>query len=248
MVEPTHFVYIYKEPTDPRFGWELLYSIRSIYKNFKEPFDITIIGDIPKWINQEICICINENYLKLPNKQHRITSKIILASTLYEEFVIMHDDIYITRPITIEDIKDDRYINIFSKTQILNYDVKMIDTFMEQLYYTLQILQKLGKECIYNYATHTPTHVTRNNINELCERVKFSSFEPILFDVLYNGYFIKNHKLITRDYKTGFYKSTTSELTMESKFFNHDENGFLNNPRIISMLSDIFKEKTKAEK
>ncbi len=245
----THFVYPYIIPDDPKLGWELLYSIRSIHKHFKGDFDITIIGQIPDWINTTQCLCIKYENEHIPNKQVRVTDKVYLASLLYEEFVSMNDDFYIMQDITLDDIKDKRYYKRYSDDFLKEYNPENNNGYKNTVVRTLEECAKLNTDHNYNYATHTPTFYTRANLLKLKQSVNvFDLKHGFILNVLYNNIFLTDHYINTPDHKYGVYNNKHVEFTNRYKFFNHDNNGFLYNIEILSYLGSNFNIKTKTEK
>ncbi len=75
---------------------ELKYSLRSIEKYLKPPFEVVIVGDIlPDWIN-------NVTQIHLPDvkgrKQLSIRRKILAALEYAEEILFLNDDVFLLQP------------------------------------------------------------------------------------------------------------------------------------------------------
>lgn len=76
---------------------ELLFSLRSL-KNL--PHDrVFIVGYLPRWVRNVVHIpCEDPHKLKALNALHKITTA-CKDSRISEEFVLMNDDFFITKPI-----------------------------------------------------------------------------------------------------------------------------------------------------
>lgn len=75
---------------------ELKYSLRSIEKYLKKPYEVIIVGNvIPDWIN-------NVTQIELPDvrgrKQWSIRRKILAALEYTKEMLFMNDDVYLLQP------------------------------------------------------------------------------------------------------------------------------------------------------
>ncbi len=75
---------------------ELKYSLRSIEKFFKPPYEVVVVGDhIPDWLTGVIQITVPD----IPGrKQLTIKKKIIAALRFWPEIFFMNDDIFLLRP------------------------------------------------------------------------------------------------------------------------------------------------------
>jgi hypothetical protein len=156
--EISHFVYCYLTPQKGRNRayhnyYDLMYSIRSIYKFYKDPFDITIIGDLPDYINDLSNIKFipfddtrTNNY---NNTQINLLHKQLIASDLYNEFIDINDDIIF--------IKD-----TYKKDLEYRYNIGKMRSFKDED--VLSNYAKVLKNCtillhkdIINYSAHCPT-------------------------------------------------------------------------------------------
>lgn len=76
---------------------ELLFSLRSIEKYLKKPYEVLIIGEVlPEWI-------VNVTHINLPDvrgkKQLSIRRKILAGLQYVDEFLFMNDDVYFLKPV-----------------------------------------------------------------------------------------------------------------------------------------------------
>ena len=237
-----HFVYPYKMVEDP-FGWELKYSIRSIYKNFKGKFHITVIGDIPDWIDQSKIRCIELNNINInAQRQTKINQKIMKATELYDDFILMNDDQYIMRTITPQElIKPRRWYN-----DVNTKDVKTI--FKIQVANTIHQLELNGNNWRQNMVSHCPFYYESDKLKELNKKICLTPMGKVsvVLEVAYFNYF-KIPALDAKTYRIGCYgeKFTSPDGCY---IFNHNEKGYLKNKQILSILQFAFLAKSPAEK
>ncbi len=251
----THFVYPYKIPSDPRFGWELVYSLRSLYQYYDDPFDITIIGEIPKWINTREVRCIqleNSDPELFPRVQSRTNEKILVAADIYPDMVIMHDDYYLIDVCTQEDFKTIRYLSDDMFYDWSPEEDKRLNQFQKRLRYTSKRLQELNKPFIRNFATHSPFYYQSDKLKELQKvfpLVKEYSQEAPVLEVAYYNYFSDEINVVPLgDFRVGYWydKGPTTD-PQKAKILNHDEAGFIKYPEIMHLLLNVFPRKCPAE-
>jgi hypothetical protein len=165
--EVAHFVYPYIIPGHPAFGWELLYSIRSIYKNFRGPFDITVIGEIPDWIDSMEVRCImydNSDPKRFPRVQTRTNQKYMLAADMYDSIIVIHDDQYLIQECDLDDFKNIRY---FEPNLNYNGSEKGLTRHQQQIRWTYFKLKDLDKRYRYNFCNHAPFYFRVINLKRL---------------------------------------------------------------------------------
>lgn len=246
MTETTHFVYPYIIPKDPVFGWELLYSIRSIYQNFKDPFDITIIGEIPSWVNTaEIkSIQLDNNYF--PRVQSRTNQKFLVAAEMYPDIVVMHDDYYIMNSCGRTDLTQIRHL-----PQLLNYNLMGdigLTRFQREIRHTYFELKKLNKPYTRNFCTHTPFYYQSDKLFELNKKFDLvtSGAHTIILENAYYNYF-GVPSIDVSNFRIGYWGVSNKNIDPDAIILNHDEKGFIQNPWIITILTAKFSNKCRGE-
>jgi hypothetical protein len=246
----THFVYPYIIPKNPAFGWELMYSIRSIYQNFKGDFDITVIGEIPEWLKTNEVNSIlfdNNDPKKLPRVQSRTNQKFLLAAELYPDMVIMHDDYYLINKCDESDFKKIRRLS-----ETLKYSPdheNKLTRFQKQIRWTYFKLKDLGKRYNYNFCTHAPFYYQSDRLKEIHEVFNLTSGKEhtIITENAYYNYFNCDSEIIG-DFRVGYWGESDKKITSDTKILNHDERGFFHHPWIISLLNGLFPNRSPAEK
>ncbi len=243
----THFVYPYIIPKNPVFGWELMYSIRSIYTNYQDPFDITIIGETPDWINTSEIKCIqfdNSHFGK--RVASRTNQKLLLAADIYDKVIWMNDDITLVNKCSLKDFAVPRYI---SDKLTYSDNAKGLNTFKKLMRYTWFQLKDLDKPNNFNFASHTPILYDSNKVKELNEIFNLTSIGDYttLTSLAYHNYFEILGEPVG-DYRVGYWGETEAKITKNTKILNHDDHGFFSNPWILSYLNGLFPKKSPAEK
>ena len=246
----TRFVYPYIMPKNPVFGWELLYSIRSIYANYKDPFTITIIGEIPQWVNTSEVKCIQFNNSHFGKRvASRTNQKLLLAADayndIYDNILWMNDDIYLINECRLEDFKVPRYI---SDKLHYNESTKGLNTFKKLMRYTWFQLQELNKSNRFNYASHCPIYYESDKLRELNEVFNLTSCGDMttLTTLAYHNYFEIEGQPVG-SFRVGYWGESEAKIKKETIVLNHDDKGFFSNPWIISYLNASFPNKCSAE-
>jgi len=236
-----HIVYPYKLPDEP-FGFELKYSIRSVFQHFKGNFDITIIGDIPDWVNRDeiICIPFNNDDIKA-QRQTKINQKILKASELYDDFILFNDDQYLLQDITPEQLMLPRMWN-----KRLTFNNKE-SVFRRQTQNTINKLMDLNCHWKQNMVSHCPYYYNSLKVKELNNRINLVPFDTlsIVFEVAYFNYF-EIKAFDAADYRIGFYNRVNKIDTSNYYILNHDNRGINTNPGLLELISKF--NKCKGEK
>ena len=245
----THFVYPYKEPLDRNFGWELKMSLRSIHKNFKGHFDITIIGEIPSWVDQSVVRCIKlDNDHVNTQRQGKINQKIIKAADLFDEFVVMNDDICFMKETTDEDLRVSRKLD--KKLNFKKREISQKNSFSSQMRNTFFILKDAGYQHDVNFVSHCPHYYNSEKIRSMLTEFDvspkgFPDVPSVVFENLYWN-FIGESGENSKDYRFGCW-SKDCEYDGQ-QVFNFDENGSIYNSWIKKFLFKEFDLKCRAEK
>ena len=247
MSDKLHIIYPYRIPADGYFGWELKLSMRSLYKNLKGDFDVTIIGDIPDWINQDEVRCIElDNHDLEIQRQSKINQKILKATELYDEFLVMNDDIYVMFKLSQKEIKTPRFV-----VADLHYPDRQFtvpNSFHAQMKNSYFKLTVLGRQAYKNFVSHTPHFYETEKIKEIQKVIDLapSDFPSVVFENVYHNYF-SEQGLPVGGYRWGCWHRNCPKPQKE-KIINHDEGGSGRNPWLKGYLESKFKEKCRGEK
>ena len=245
----THFIYPYILPKDPVFGWELMYSLRSLEANYNGDFDVTIIGEIPDWIKTNSLLAIqfdNNDSQVLPRVQSRTNQKFLLAADIYPDMVIMHDDYYLINKCNKEDFTGIRYL-----AETLNYNTSEngLTRFQKQIRWTYFQLQEKNKPYRKNFCTHSPFYYKSSKLKELHLEFNLTSggeYTIITENAYYNYFEVPSIPL--NNFRVGYWGKSDNNIPPEAKILNHDEKGYTQNPWILDLLRTMFPKKSKFEK
>jgi len=242
----THFVYPYKIPDNPIFGWELMFSLRALEANFKGDFDITIIGDIPSWINTSSVLCIQHN---IPSKEEYpgkfINPRYLLAADLYDDFMIIHDDMYMVNIVTPEDLWKVRYLEKDISYKFTEEEYNSLTHHQKIMWNVHKELKEMGIAQNNNYVTHAPFGFNSKKLLDLHRKVDLSR-QIIIENYYYNFYGIEGEPI--GDYRSGHYKPEDIQVNKKAKFLNHDEAGYIYHMWILDLLLKLFPKKSRFEK
>jgi len=243
----THIVYPYLIPRDKSVGWELMYSIRSIYKNFKGDFDITIIGEIPDWVNRDEVTCIEiDNFNIDAQRQTKINQKILKACDLYEDFIVFNDDIILMKETTKGDLMVAR--RTASKFNFKQRRTNKKNSFTEQCRNSYFMLKEKGFQYDVNYVSHCPHYYKTSVIKKIRKVINLAplEFPTVVFENIYHN-FNESETLPAKDFRYGCWGQNCNEYNNQ-QILNFDENGYNNNRWIKSLLEGTFPKKCKVEK
>jgi hypothetical protein len=228
------FTVVYPYKASDAQGDELKHSLRSLCLNFKEEFDVVIVGDKPDWLSDEARV-ISGTFDNTPHPAVNVAKKldaVIRDRKMAHNFIWMNDDIYFINPVTIEDIKQLKHIG---KTRPnVNYASKG-NPYHINGRRTFAWLTEQGKEN-FIYSTHLPFWYNKANWRKLFALLPLMEV-PYLLTNLYHNYFFKakdgikiNHH---NEISVGCYRKIASHEAMnvgllisKTKFLNHSQTGY----------------------
>jgi hypothetical protein len=176
----TQFIWLYLH--NEAEGEELRYSMRSVYKHFQGTPKITLVGDRPDWYcghyisMPRITTVPDAAFHGLFDTSHKLHTA-IQRDDVDDEFVVMMDDHYFLRPVTLADLRVPRAQ--LSWTPRLNHWWEVSIT------RTMQALERRGKS----------THLFETHLMHVFERSKlltiFDTFDmhnvPLARNTLYGN-------------------------------------------------------------
>lgn len=205
---------------------ELLFSLRSLANI--EHWDIYIIWHLPKWAKNVIHIPCRDNF---KYKTQNVLNKIKIACWLCDDFILMNDDFYITKPTqikyyhkwTIEEHLETRQTHLKQKplTKIIERDFELDDL---------------------DFELHCPFLVNSKKALKLFEKYDMKMH---LFRSLYWKEYVKKSELV-KDYKINNFKDLEL-VKKENPTFISSRDDFMNRP-FIKYLQSLFPKKSEYEK
>lgn len=152
--------YVYPVIADAVYNYPALkYSLRSlVHQNYP---DVVIIGGKPKWLKED---SPKVQWIDLdpqdPNPYHNVIKKIDVAASMFEEFVLMNDDIIFLEPLELfRDTMFSRHWEYLSKRRMLS---KPVSTWSKSLVNTDKAFPRA-----IDYDTHYPWRVDSRKWQDL---------------------------------------------------------------------------------
>jgi hypothetical protein len=236
---------------------ELKYAIRSIEKNFKSPFRIIVIGDLPSWANDDLkrlhiptklisgipyCHCLDVN-----SKMKTL----LQSEDLDESFIYTYDDIIFIAPVEYSDIAMLKADSFIESAEFIQEKSTGSRKWNNLLTFDFNFLSA-SKFRTYNYETHLPRMFQKNLLMELFSIPELQEV-PFLFSTLYYNMFFKVKPYIIGqpncDIKTGVYEQQNIRQIRAAcagkKFLNFNNQGV--NPHLFRFLAEMFPDKSSFE-
>lgn len=139
---------------------ELRYSIRSVVANFPHS-KIWVVGDKPSWYSGNF-IPVKQSSSKYANARN-ILKEICDNNLISENFILMNDDFFITKPI--------KKLRVFNGGDLLSkvyqhQDLSPRSSYTKILEKTYARLIKLGIKNPLDYELHVPMEMSRTGLRE----------------------------------------------------------------------------------
>lgn len=152
-----NFVYLCRDGDNE----ELRYSIRSLYKNIKDP-NVWIVGGRPDWYVGNY-IKVNQNKTKHVNVRNNL-NKIISSKDIEDNFILMNDDFFIMKPTL-----DIPYFHgglLINKVKKFKTNAKT-SSYTKMLSDTYDTLIKKQIQDPLDYAIHVPMKINKENLSKV---------------------------------------------------------------------------------
>lgn len=220
---------------------ELRYTLRSIEKYCNFDYDVTIIGEKPEWCKNVIFFAYDDNAHK---RYENLFNKLNIAMEHYDSFIWWHDDEYVLKPVTLEDLKQVYYLQELKKVK--NFGERW---FQQQLRIFKEEMDKIGLPA-YNYCTHTPFYFEKDKLKEVFEYFGIDKKKELTFveNYYFNYFKLQDKALQIYPYKIGRYDATefNTEEAKDKIFANFDEAGIASG--IFDWIKETFPVPSKFEK
>ena len=238
---------------DKAQGNELFFALRSMDRNFRENFQVVVIGDKEDWFSDEVI------HIDAPvaseNPQIDTLNKLKLAivdENVSEKFIWSNDDIYFINPVQLADVQ------ILTAQGRLKYipDTKAIyEINRNKTIDCLKSFGSVGSIPTHNYDTHTPFFYDKEKLVSLFEEIPELSSEGLLIPSIYFNMYFFDHKPTQIDGVNGEYmlrimSKNTDPVVFKKfiegkKFLNNSEDGY--NSLVVNYLETNFPEKSRFE-
>lgn len=235
---------------------ELRYALRSIEKNLKCDYEVTLIGDRPGWIK-------NINYIEHRRQRktpfpslHDVICKLyefINTPSRHEDYILWYDDIYLLREI------DESWFN----TVYALYRVDESRRLVNNRYQTERVMctyDELLDEFveIYNHETHLPRRFNKQRVFEVFKKYPVIKKRLLMATLYYTNFRNDKVVLLHKDdgVKAGFYKyvdnygfnkdGNIDKICAGKTFLNHSGKGL--SMKIKRYLEMRYPDKSSFEK
>ena len=229
-------------------GNELLFAIRSWYKNARFPFHIFVIGDAEDWMDGENVTwidCPRVSDIPSVDTLHKL-HEILTYTAVTERFIWTNDDIYLMNPVSVPHIVLPKVLGTLNPAAYNgNYRAAMERT--------IEMLTEAGLPLL-NYGTHTPVMFKKSNLKALLPADDVNAKTGVLFTSLYFNSVNTAHPA-RLDWRTDPFllpvvskapdEKLVNELLRTKVFMNNARSGY--SPWLESFLSRRFPEKCVAE-
>lgn len=206
-----NFVYLCRDGDNE----ELRYSIRSLYRNIKNPI-IWVVGGKPDWYIGNY-IKVNQNKTKHVNVRNNL-NKIISSKDIEDNFILMNDDFFIMKPML-----DIPYFHgglLINKVKKFKTNAKT-SSYTKMLSDTYDTLIKKQIQDPLDYAIHVPMKMNKENLSKV---IYPALSVRTMYGNLYNvgGTPIEDVKIhLNRPWAESFdYKKNTKFLSTNDQSFN----------------------------
>jgi len=217
---------------------DLKYSLRALERNFREPFSVTIIGHLPSWLDVSKIRYVPFN--DTDNIYSNSINKLVVASIMYKDFIYIHDDMIILKPVKKVDLGP-FYVERF------NGMVFGSEPYQQELKYIYKMLKSSGIKIVYNFATHTPFVFHGPKVLHTIYMYQLQNNPRLFFENFYYNNFPNNKKFIGNK-RLGIYDKVHIDKNMlnSAYFLNFNEYGKMNS-NVSEVLGEMFNEKSSFE-
>lgn len=173
------FVYPYwhRGASDDEIRW----SVRSVERNFRGTARITIIGDRPPWYTGHYIPQQRVGKHNANRSFRDMLTKVWTMAThpeIDQEFVWMMDDVYLIKPVTIEELSIPRAVRWHECES---------NSWQRRKKNTMRALSAVGRT-VHDYATHLPHVAEKEKLRILFDEFRLDQ-NTLLWEVLYGNTF-----------------------------------------------------------
>lgn len=229
-------------------GNELLFAIRSWYKNARFPFHIFVIGDYEDWMDGENVTwidCPRVSDIPSVDTLHKL-HEILTYTAVTERFVWTNDDIYLMNPVSVPHIVLPKVLGPLNPKGYNGH-------YRAAMEHTIEMLTEAGLPLL-NYGTHTPVMFKKSNLKALLPGDDVNAKTGVLFTTLYFNSVNTAHPA-RLDWRTDPFllpvvskapdEKLVNELLRNKVFMNNARSGY--SPWLESFLSRRFPDKCPCE-
>jgi len=230
------FPYWHRGANDDEIRW----AVRSIEQNFQGKSKITIIGDKPPWYNGHY-IPQQRVHKHTTNRPFRdMLTKVWTMAThpeIDQEFVWMMDDVYLIKPVTIDELAIPRAVR---------WHESECNSWQRRKKNTMRALAAVGRT-VHDFATHLPHVAEKDKLKELYDEFGLHQ-NTMLWEVLYGNTFRGQPQSpfpFFRRIQQRMNLQDLKAITENAKIFNHTARAWC--PGVRDFLSELFPNPASCE-
>jgi len=259
LMTPTNFVipYVHKKAAAD----ELKMTLRSIETNYKGPFNMILVGDLPEWASDKLAashIPVRQiegmHYAHCLDVNHKIKTFLCQENLSGEDgFIYSYDDVVFLNPVNIHHIARPKADSFIESEEFILKNSTGSRKWNNLLITTFRFLQSKGLPT-YNYETHLPRIFKPLDLQFIFDLEEFA-LDPFLFSTVYFNMFSKRKPAIVGsekcDIKATIYTDDLKagkigELCQGKLFLNFNSKGY--SPSMQKFLHNRFPGKSSFER
>lgn len=235
-------------------GNELQLALRGWERNFREDFNVVIIGDRAPWMDDNIidvieCECVGNN------PPIDIAHKMLMAiesDLVTEKFIWANDDQYLISPCMLADFET---LKCTGKLGEKSFGGQLYQQNKKRTFDTLKE-NGLGT---WDFSSHIPVVFEKQKLKECIEFFNLTETPMLITTLYFNSWFLgyvplridTQSSLENDNIKIGVYRENADmdklkQLMPSKKLISNSESGWSN--KFSAIINDIFKEKCRFEK
>ena len=232
---------------------ELQLALRGWHENFREDFNVVVIGDRAPWMSDELDVIQCKRIGNNPPID--VANKMLLAidsDLVTEKFIWANDDQYLVSPCMTADFET---LKCTGKLNNKNFGETLYQRNKKR---TSDLLKKY-KLNNWDFSSHTPFVFEKSKLLELIKRFDLTKEAYLIATLYYNWYFngfVPYHletreALVFDNIKIGVYRQDPDfglmkKLLPGKKIVNNSERGWT--PQLSAILNTTFPKKCRFEK
>jgi hypothetical protein len=227
------------------WGQEIRYALRSLEKNFKEKFEVHLIGHCPEWCKNVNHITLEENFSDPDKKTSNIGKALKVAMEKFSRFVWSYDDVYFIKPVSLNDINVPKVAHDLNTVKREESAIPL-SNWQKQLWATYDRCVELGLT-VYSAELHLCYYYESDKLERVFELFNVEEGEHLPHTAYFNLFF--PGKVSWDLEKVGFYERKAFRKRHDfgkAKFLNHNDTGL--SERLKKRIMEIFPDKSKFEK